>query len=147
MEGADILPFAAAPGESGFEALGAGKYAIKSWEEYVEIAFGKGVKPLFIGDLQSLYSFKTKEGEGEADEKECASENQRSISGYIIQVFSDRISVINDQGELFDISYADCTMALANVESYEFANGDIVVLKGVQEGHHIKATQLTTIRR
>ena len=113
----------------------------------MEVAFGKGVKPLFIGDLQSLYSFKAKESSGEADEKECSSENQRSISGYIIQVFSEKISVISDHGELFDVSYADCTMALANIESYEFANGDIVVLKGVQEDHHIKATQLTTIRR
>lgn len=58
QEGVDLLPFAAAPGEKGFEPIGGGKYSIKSWKEYVEVAYGKGVNPLFIGDLESLYSFK-----------------------------------------------------------------------------------------
>jgi len=38
--------------------MGGGQYSIKSWDEYVEIAYGRGVKPIFFGDLKSLYSFK-----------------------------------------------------------------------------------------
>ena len=107
------------------------------------MAFGQGVKPLFIGDLKSLYSFKVDPEE----EGDCAAENQRSISGYIIEVKEKHISVINDEGKLFDVSFDECTKALSNVEDYKFANGDIVVLKGFQEGNIIKATQLTSIRR
>lgn len=81
------------------------------------------------------------------EEGDCAAENQRSISGYIIEVKEKHISVINDEGKLFDVSFDECTKALSNVEDYKFANGDIVVLKGIQEGNIIKATQLTSIRR
>ena len=101
------------------------------------------MKPLFIGDLKSLYSFKVEaEQEGE-----CEAPNQRSISGYIIEVKEKHISVINDEGKVFDVSFDECTKALSNMENYKFANGDIVVLKGIQEGNIIKATQLTSIRR
>lgn len=149
-EGAEILPFAAAPGESGFEPIGGGEYSIKSWEEYVEVAYGKGVKPLFIGDLKSLYSFKIKEEENiQKEDETCGAENQKSVSGYILQVFVDGLVVINDEGIQFRINYSQCTKALANVKEYNLTPGDVIVLKGVkhQEKNEITATQMTCIRR
>lgn len=90
-----------------------------------------------------MYSFKITEEEG----GECAAENQRSVSGYIIQVLNNSIRMINDEGNEFEVSYSSCTKALSNVKGYEFAAGDIVVLKGVQNDNKIDATQLTCIRR
>ena len=148
-EGADILPFAAAPGETGFEPIGGGEYSIKSWEEYVTIAYGKGVKPIFVGDLKSLYSFKVKEEEAGEEDKTCESSNQKSISGYIFQVFADSMIMINDEGVQFKITYSSCTKALANIKEYGLSPGDIVILKGLKENDkdEIKATQMTCIRR
>lgn len=144
------MPFAAAPGETGFEPIGGGEYAIESWEEYVEIAYGKGVKPIFVGDLKSLYSFTVQEEEEAAEGDEtCGAANQKSISGYILQVFADRMIMINDEGVQFTITYSSCTMGLANAQGYNLSPGDIVVLKGVKESDkdEIKATQMTCIRR
>ena len=81
--------------------MGGGEYAIKSWKEYVEIAYGKGVKPLFIGDLKSLYSFLPEEeveteAEAKAEEKGCDVPRQKAISGYIIQVKPASMVMIND---------------------------------------------------
>lgn len=83
----------------------------------------------------------------EEEAGECAAENQRSVSGYIIQVMDSGIRMINDEGNEYQISYSSCTRALSNVKGYEFAAGDIVVLKGVQNDNKIDATQLTCIRR
>ena len=150
-EGVDILPFAAAPGESGFESMGGGQFAIKSWKEYVEVAYGKGVKPLFVGDLQSLYSFLPVEEEAEAEVEEggCEVERQKAISGYVIQVKPASMVMINDEGAEFEITYSKCTKALANKEGYNLSPGDIALVKGEKaEGRNkIRATQLTCIRR
>lgn len=56
--GANILPFAAAPDASTFgTAIRDGAYSIQSWPEFVKTVYGTGVKPIFTGDLNSLYSF------------------------------------------------------------------------------------------
>lgn len=56
--GANILPFAAAPDASTFgNALKDGSYPVQSWPDFVKSVYGTGVKPLFTGDLNSLYSF------------------------------------------------------------------------------------------
>ena len=64
-DGAGVLPFAAAPSDSGLgdgSAAAAGNtngaFPINSWSDFVRLAYGGGVKPLFTGDLKSLYSFK-----------------------------------------------------------------------------------------
>ena len=149
-EGVDILPFAAAPGESGFESMGGGEFAIKSWNEYVEIAYGKGVKPLFVGDLKSLYSFLPEEEvEAGGEEKGCDVARQRAISGYVIQVKPSSMVMINDEGVEFTITYSKCTKALANMKNYRMAPGDIALVKGEKDDgkNEIRATQLTCIRR
>ena len=113
-EGVDILPFAAAPGEEGFEPIGTGEYAIKSWSEFVRIAYGN-VEPLFIGTLDKLYEFKLQNAQGEGD---CESSELKAVSGYILQVLDDRFVMITNEGKQYAISYSACIVTLANIQSY-----------------------------
>lgn len=54
------MPFAAAP--SGGNGLnggnGNGGFTISSWNDYIRSVYGASVKPTFVGDLNTLYSFK-----------------------------------------------------------------------------------------
>lgn len=69
-EGADILPFAAAPDSNGLAQGEDGVYQLDSWNSFVSAAFGVNVKPLFTGDLKTLYPWKfTNNG---ADQNTCA---------------------------------------------------------------------------
>ena len=58
-EGADILPYAAAPESTGVEYdEESGSYRIQGWNEFVDDAYGPSIKPLYVGSLSNLYSFK-----------------------------------------------------------------------------------------
>ena len=127
--------------------MGGGEYAIKSWEEYVETAYGKGVKPLFVGDLKSLYSFDM--GYQDKKEEDCENKALKAVSGYILQVFDDSFVMITEEGEKFVVKLNGCTKSFANMKGYNLDAGDIAVLKGIkgQADNEIIATQLTCIRR
>ena len=67
-EGADLIPFAAAPDSTGVNLVD-GIYQIASWQEFINSAFGFTVKPLFTGDLKTLYPWKF-EGSNEGNLRE-----------------------------------------------------------------------------
>ena len=111
--------------------MGGGKYAIKSWEDYVEIAFGKGVKPIFVGDLKTLFSFIPGQFSGSLrEENECSPGILTAISGYILQVKTNSIVVITDDGTQYEVKFNKCTISLSSQENYQLTPGDIIVLKG-----------------
>ena len=128
--------------------MGGGEFAIKSWEEYVEVAYGKGIKPLFVGDLKSLYSFDMRFEEGEGEDQ-CEDKELKAVSGYILQVFDDSFVMITEEGEKFVVRLNTCTKSFANMRDYSLDAGDITVVKGIKGGSdsEIMATQLTCIRR
>lgn len=52
------MPFPAAPDATTFgNPLRDEAYPIGNWPNFVRSVYGAGVKPLFSGDLNSLYSF------------------------------------------------------------------------------------------
>ena len=122
-----MLPFPAAPENGGYVSSEAGQYGIESYADHVISGYGASVKPLFVGDLKTLYSFRSGQG---ADSSECDEAQQRSISGYILQVSDSSFNMITEEGDKFEISLAPCALGLSNIQNYSFAPGDIAVLKG-----------------
>ena len=58
-DGAGILPYATAPSDTGYTVdATSGGFKINSWTDFVLSSYGVGVKPLFVGDLKTLYAFK-----------------------------------------------------------------------------------------
>lgn len=131
-EGADILPYAAAPSGTGVTE-DEGAYGITGWNSFVAEAFGSAVKPLFTGDLATLYpwKFKTEEANLREDEQICAQEGLTSLSGYVLSIQGDTINMIDsNSGTVYEIKIANCTLNLANEEDYTAESGDIIVVKG-----------------
>ena len=83
-QGADILPFPAAPDNSGVTESD-GSYQITGWGSFVSEAFGVSVKPIFTGDLKTLYSWRFSELATDSEE-ECATNGLTSLSGYVLNV-------------------------------------------------------------
>lgn len=56
-DSANILPFAAAPSAPAGTGVsgGAGAFPISSWNDYVRSVYGSAIKPIFVGDLNTLY--------------------------------------------------------------------------------------------
>lgn len=123
----NLLPFPAAPENGGYVTSEAGQYQIESYAEHIRSGYGSSVKPLFIGDLKTLYSFRASE---RTPSDECSQAQQRSVSGYILQSNESSFNMITEDGEKFEVTLAPCTLALSNVQNYSFAPGDIAVLKG-----------------
>lgn len=157
-----MLPYAAAaPAESYNSAAVAGEngsFTIKSWSDFVSAGYGAGVKPLFVGDLKTLYSFKlpaaqpaastdsaangangangvvTEVNGAAAGAGDCATNNLRAFSGFIVGVAPGSIRVLGDGGATFQVGYSACTTALANKANYSLTVGDVVVIKGQPTG-------------
>ena len=113
-QGADILPFAAAPEGNGVTES-EGKYHITGWGSFVAEAFGQSINPIFVGDLETLYSWKfTDEANLRADE-ECDKTGLSSLSGYVLNVDENSINLIDSNtDQIYQVNIADCTMNLAN---------------------------------
>ena len=81
-DGAGILPYAAAPSDNGYTVdATTGGIKIKSWIDFVLSSYGVGVKPLFVGDLKTLYSFKLPFGGSNTDANGVAGAPNNECSG------------------------------------------------------------------
>lgn len=155
-DGAGLLPYAAAaPADSYNNAVVAGDngaYNIKSWSDFVSSGYGAGVKPLFVGDLKTLYSFKLPaadsaaangNGNGNGD---CAANNLKAFSGFIVGLAPGSLRVLGDGGNTYQVGYSSCTGALANKQGYSLAVGDVVVVRGQPTGaNSFKAVNLACL--
>ena len=167
------MPYAAAaPAESYNSAAVAGEngsFTIKSWSDFVSAGYGAGVKPLFVGDLKTLYSFKLPAAQpagstdsaangangavtgvagaaGAAGAGDCATNNLKAFSGFIVGLAPGSLKVLGDGGATFQVGYSACTTALANKANYSLTVGDVVVIKGQPTGSNsFKAVNLACL--
>ena len=115
--------------------------------------YGAGVKPLFVGDLKTLYSFKLPQGASGAATAasgadsgasgstgaasaagDCATNNLKAFSGFIVGLAPGSFRVLGDGGATYQVAYSGCTTALANKPNYSLSVGDVVVIKGQPTG-------------
>ena len=143
-QGANILPFAAAPISSA-QISEDGTLAINSWGEYVLTTYGASVRPYFTGDIRTLYSFRPG-GMTSNLQQECQAENERAMSGFVIQVGDASFRMLVD-AQVFNVNYSDCTMGLSNIKDYSLIPGDIAVVKGeMKDDKSLQATSISTVR-
>jgi hypothetical protein len=165
-DGAGILPYAAAPSGNGYTVDATnGAYNIKSWTDFVLASYGVGVKPLFVGDLKTLYPFKlpasapatpAAPAAGAAPAAtgavaaiaggDCAANNLKALSGFIVGVYPNSFKVLSDNGGSFEVTFADCAVGLASKPHYSPAVGDVVAIKGVaKNANSLRATQVACV--
>jgi len=164
-DGAGILPYAAAPSDNGYTVdATTGGFKINSWTDFVLSSYGVGVKPLFVGDLKTLYSFKlpvsgsntdanangstgtnTNAGAGNNECNASASRNYRALSGFIIGVNNNSYRILSD-GKAIEVTFADCAVGLANKPNYVPSVGDVVAIKGfARNTNSFRATQVACV--
>lgn len=156
-DGAGILPYAAAPSDNGYTVdATTGGIKIKSWIDFVLSSYGVGVKPLFVGDLKTLYSFKLPFGGSNTDangvagapNNECsasANKSYRALSGFLVGVNKNSYRILSD-GRAIEVTFADCAAGLANKLNYVPSVGDVVVIKGfVGNANSFRATQVAFV--
>lgn len=189
-----ILPYAAAASEDANAPAAVlrpdGTFSINSWSDFVAAGYGSGVKPLFVGDLKTLYSFRLPgqspagaagganpttagasapegvagsvspaggvtgaggagagvAGAGVGGAGDCAVSNPRAFSGFVVGIAPGSFRVLGDGGATFQVTYSDCTTALANKPNYNLAIGDVVVIKGQPNGsNNFKASNVACL--
>ena len=168
-DGAGILPYTAAPSDYGYSVdATTGGFKINSWTDFVLSSYGVGVKPLFVGDLKTLYSFKlpvsgsntdananangstgaNTNGVAGAGNNECnasASRNYRALSGFLVGVNNNSYRILSD-GKAIEVTFADCAVGLANKQNYVPSVGDIVAIKGfARNTNSFRATQVACV--
>mgnify|MGYP000193280790 CR=1 FL=1 len=166
-DGAGILPYAAAPSGNGYTVDNTnGAYNIKSWTDFVLASYGVGVKPLFVGDLKTLYPFKLPASAPAADTGaaagttgattgaagattaggDCAAKNLKALSGFIVGVYPNSFKILSDNGGSFEVTFSDCAVGLASKPHYSPAVGDVVAIKGVaKNANSLRATQVACV--
>lgn len=155
-DGAGILPYAAAPSGNGYTVDNTnGAYNIKSWTDFVLASYGVGVKPLFVGDLKTLYPFKlpasapaaaTGAAGATTAGGDCAAKNLKALSGFIVGVYPNSFKILSDNGGSFEVTFSDCAVGLASKPHYSPAVGDVVAIKGVaKNANSLRATQVACV--